>query len=64
MVIYVLGKSLGYIKDVVFTGGVAKNIVVKNALERLIGMEMLLPEESQIVGAFGASLIAQEAVAN
>lgn len=62
--VYVLGKSLGYIKDIVFTGGVAKNIGVKIAFERLIGMEMLLPEESQIVGAIGAALIAQEAVAN
>ena len=62
--VYVLGKSLGYTKDIVFTGGVAKNIGVKKALERLIGIEMLLPAESQIVGAIGAALIAQEAIAN
>jgi predicted CoA-substrate-specific enzyme activase len=62
--VYILGKSLGYTKDVVFTGGVAKNIGVKHALERLIGMEMLVPEESQIVGALGAALIAQEALSH
>lgn len=60
--VYILGKSLGYTKDVTFTGGVAKNIGVKTAFERHIGFEMLVPEESQIVGALGAALIAKEAV--
>ena len=60
--VYILGKSLGYTKDVVFTGGVAKNVGVKTSLERLIGTEMLVPEECQIVGALGAALIAQEAL--
>jgi len=60
--VYILGKSLGYIKEVVFTGGVAKNIGVKTALERLIGIKMIVPEEAQIVGALGAALIAQEAL--
>jgi activator of 2-hydroxyglutaryl-CoA dehydratase len=34
---------------------------VKTALERLIGTKMIVPEEAQIVGAFGDALIAQEA---
>ena len=58
--VYVLGKSLGYVREVVFTGGVAKNHGVRKSLEDLIGMEMLLPEEPQIVGALGAALLAQE----
>jgi len=41
---------------------VAKNIGVKTALERLIGIKMIVPEEAQIVGALGAALIAQEAL--
>ncbi len=60
--VYILGKGLGYTKDVVFTGGVAKNIGVKTSLQRLIGTEMLVPKECQIVGALGAALIAQEAL--
>ena len=60
--VYILGKSLGYTKEVTFTGGVAKNIGMKTAFERLIGFDMLVPEESQIVGALGAALLAEEAV--
>lgn len=60
--VYILGKGLGYKKDVVFTGGVAKNVGVKTSLQRLIGTEMLVPKECQIVGALGAALIAQEAL--
>jgi activator of 2-hydroxyglutaryl-CoA dehydratase len=42
----------------VFTGGVAKNIGVKNALESGIGLPILVPEEPQIMGALGAALLA------
>jgi len=45
--------------DVVFTGGVAKNIGIKQALEREIQMEISVPQEPQIVGALGAALMAQ-----
>jgi len=44
---------------VVFTGGVAKNIGVKNALEAGIGLPILIPEEPQIIGALGAALLAR-----
>lgn len=60
--VYILGKGLGYVRDVVFTGGVAKNLGLKRVLETLLGMEMLLPEEPQIVGALGAALIAQKEI--
>lgn len=55
----IMGKSVGYRKSVVFTGGVAQNIGVKKALEDEIGMEILIPEEPQIMGALGAALLAR-----
>ena len=44
----------------VFTGGVAKNIGMKKALEKRIGMHLVIPDEPQIIGAVGAAMIAQE----
>ena len=54
-----MASGLELNKEIVFTGGVAKNIGVKRALEEKIGIEMLVPEEPQIVGALGAALLAQ-----
>lgn len=51
--VYVLGKRIGYAKDVMFTGGIANNMGVRRAIERVIGMEILTPADPQIVGAFG-----------
>jgi predicted CoA-substrate-specific enzyme activase len=55
----VMGKTVGFRRDVVFTGGVAKNIGVKKALEEEIKMEIVVPEEPQIMGALGAALLAK-----
>lgn len=55
-----LVKQVGPVPDVVMTGGVAKNSGVVNALERELGLKILLPEEPQIIGAYGAGLIAIE----
>jgi len=54
----VLGRTVGYREQVVFTGGVAKNMGVKTALEVSIGLPVLVPDEPQIVGALGAALLA------
>jgi len=54
-----MASSLTIIPDAVFTGGVAKNIGVKMFLEEEIGMELLVPDEPQIIGALGAALLAQ-----
>jgi predicted CoA-substrate-specific enzyme activase len=56
----VMGRTVGYREQVVFTGGVAKNIGVKKALEAGIGLPILIPEEPQIVGALGAALLARQ----
>jgi predicted CoA-substrate-specific enzyme activase len=47
-------------KDIVLTGGVAKNIGVKKALEDRLGMEIKTPEEPQIIGAIGAAIFGKK----
>lgn len=58
--IAIMGKTVGFRKEVVFTGGVAKNPGMKKALEEAIQMEILVPEEPQMMGALGAAIYAQE----
>lgn len=53
-----MGWNIGFRKDVVFTGGVAKNEGVKSYLERVIGTPIIVPQEPQVVGALGAALLA------
>jgi predicted CoA-substrate-specific enzyme activase len=57
--VVILGSQVGFRKDLVFTGGVAKNIGIKKALEDEIGMNILVPEEPQIIGALGAAILAR-----
>jgi activator of 2-hydroxyglutaryl-CoA dehydratase len=60
--IAIMGKSVGFHRQVVFTGGVAKNAGMKKALEDKIGMEIIVPEAPQITGALGAAILASERV--
>jgi predicted CoA-substrate-specific enzyme activase len=62
--VVIMGKSLGFEKDVVFTGGVAKNVGIKKILEEEIGLEILVPEEPQIIGALGAAILAKTEYCN
>jgi len=57
--VVIMGRTVGFNQDVVFTGGVAKNIGVKKALEDEIGLEIVVPEEPQITGALGAAILAR-----
>lgn len=57
----VMAKRLKIKPEVIFTGGVAKNIGVKRALEEEFAMEISVPEEPQIMGALGAALLAAAA---
>jgi len=54
----VMGRTVGYKEQVVFTGGVAKNAGVRVALEAGIGLPIVIPDEPQIIGALGAALLA------
>jgi len=57
--VVIMGKSVGFKKAIVFTGGVAKNAGMKAALEDEIGLDILVPEEPQIMGALGAAMLAK-----
>lgn len=57
--VVVMGSHIKFKKETVFTGGVAKNIGVKKVLEEMIGFDILVPEEPQIIGALGAALVAK-----
>jgi predicted CoA-substrate-specific enzyme activase len=56
--IYNMSCRIGFEKDVAFTGGVAKNRGFVDALSKKIGVAPTLPEEPQIICAFGAGLAA------
>lgn len=54
-----LAKSIIVEKDVVMTGGVAKNEGMFEALQNALGLEIKSVPNPQIMGALGAALIAQ-----
>jgi (R)-2-hydroxyacyl-CoA dehydratese activating ATPase len=56
----IMTSSLGLVEKVVFTGGVAKNIGVKKALEETLGINIIVPGEPQIVGALGAAIFSND----
>jgi activator of 2-hydroxyglutaryl-CoA dehydratase len=48
--------------DVVFVGGVSKNVGVRRELQEFLGIEFFeLPGDPQLNGALGAALLAKEA---
>ena len=61
--IVIMGKSVGFKQEVVFTGGVAKNVGMKKVLEDEIGLGILIPDEPQITGALGAAILAKAELA-
>jgi predicted CoA-substrate-specific enzyme activase len=54
-----MGNTLGFKRGVMLSGGVSKNLGIKKFLEEKIAMEIITPEEPQLVGAIGAALLAQ-----
>ena len=53
-------KRLRVEKEVVLTGGGAKNIGLVHALSEQLGEEVLVPEEPLITGALGAALLGRD----
>ena len=51
-------RKIGFDKDVVLVGGVAKNIGFVDSLNKDLGLEVLVPEDPEYVGALGAALAA------
>jgi len=58
--IYAMVSKIGIEKDVVLTGGGAKNIGLLKYLEKKVGFPVLTPYEPLLTGALGASILAQE----
>jgi (R)-2-hydroxyacyl-CoA dehydratese activating ATPase len=64
--IAILNRTLSLLKrvsttpDIVFAGGVAKNLCLRHLLADALGCDVKVPENPQMVGAYGAALIAQD----
>jgi len=58
--IYMLLRRVGIEKDVVITGGIAKNIGIVHKLQEKLAMQLCIPNNPQIMGALGAALLAKE----
>jgi (R)-2-hydroxyacyl-CoA dehydratese activating ATPase len=52
----VMVRQVGLKQNVAFVGGVAKNIGIKVALEKELGISLYVPPEPQVTGALGAAL--------
>ncbi len=57
-----LFQVVGIKKDVVFIGGVAKNVGIVDSLNKKLGLSMLIPPEPGIITAVGAGLLAQRII--
>ena len=47
-------------KDLVISGGIAKNIGITKRVEKQLGLEAKVPDEPQIIGALGAAIFAKD----
>lgn len=55
-----LARRVNPEREVMLTGGVAKNVAVRNELQKLLGIKLLaLKIDPQIMGAYGAAIFAQ-----
>jgi len=59
-----LAKGKDIIEPIIFQGGVAANIGIVAAFERALGKKIIIPEYYDVMGAFGAALIAKKEVQN
>ncbi len=59
-----VGKGKDILAPVLFQGGVAANAGIKDAFEKAIEMEVIIPQYFNVMGAIGAALLAQGTVAS
>ena len=57
-----MARSIKFERDVVFTGGAAKNVGLIKAMSEAFEVEVLVPEKPEIINALGAALEAKELV--
>jgi len=53
-------RRIGAGSPLVFAGGVARNSCMIHLLEQLLQQNIFVPDDPQIVGAYGAALLAQD----
>lgn len=53
-------KRVGIEPQVTMSGGVSRNLGMRRAIEKLLGLEMNVSEHSQVMGALGAALIGRD----
>ena len=51
-------------EPILFQGGVAANVGMRAAFERVLGKRLSVPEDFEVMGAIGAGLLAREVVAS
>jgi activator of 2-hydroxyglutaryl-CoA dehydratase len=57
-----LVRRVGIEKEVLMSGGVAKNVAVRAELEKMMNLRMVTPRlDPQLIGAYGAAVIAGRA---
>lgn len=58
-----LAKGKDIKEPIVFQGGVAANVGIIEAFQKALGKKLIIPEYYDVMGAFGAALIAKEKIA-
>ncbi|NVM24665.1 MAG: 2-hydroxyglutaryl-CoA dehydratase [Desulfobacterales bacterium] len=59
-----LVKSQELREPILFQGGVAANVGMRAAFERVLGKRLIVPPHFEVMGAIGSALLAKEAVAS
>ncbi|WP_129597476.1 acyl-CoA dehydratase activase [Anaerophilus nitritogenes] len=57
-----LGKGKEIKSPIIFQGGVAANVGIKKAFEKILGQEVIVPPYASVMGAIGVALLAKEEV--
>jgi predicted CoA-substrate-specific enzyme activase len=57
-----LAKGKKIEEPVVFQGGVAANVGIAAAFEKILGVKIIIPQFFDVMGAYGAALIAREEI--
>ncbi len=55
-----MANRIGLVAPVLMTGGVARNIGVVRALEKVMGLPIVVSPQAQVAGAIGAACLARE----
>lgn len=57
-----VGKGKEILSPIIFQGGVAANAGIKKAFEEILGVEIYIPENYDVMGAIGVAILAKEEV--